>query len=151
MEVILIKDVEKIGRANSVVNVKEGFARNFLFPQKLAKPATGESLKKLQEEKKAYQEKLNKDKEEFLKLREKIQGFSLTISALAQDKEKLYGGINAHDISEALRNEHISVDKGSIELPEPIKALGNYEIKVRLHPEVIANLKLCIVQKSSTK
>jgi len=147
MEVILNKDVESIGKAGCVVNVKEGFARNFLFPHNLAKPATQASLKKLEEEKKVQADQLAKAKEGFLVLKNKLDQLSLNIAALAQDGEKLYGSIHAQDIAEALKKEGFSVDKNAIDLAEPIKSLGIYEIKVKLHPQVLAKFKLWVVRK----
>jgi len=147
VEVILNKDVEKIGRAGAVIQVKEGFARNFLFPHNLAKPATAGSLKKLEQEKQARSVQSAKAKEGLLAVKDRLAGFSLTISALAQDEEKLYGSISAHDISEALKEEGFSIAKNIIDLAEPIKSLGIYEIQLKLHPEITAKLKLWVVKK----
>lgn len=149
MEVILNQDVKSIGKAGCVVNVKEGFARNFLFPHNLAKPATESSLKKLAEEKKVHDALLAKAKAGFVALKEKLDRLSINISALAQDGEKLYGSIHPQDIFEALKKEGFVVDKNAIELPEPIKSLGVYEVKVKLHPEVIAKFKLWVVKADS--
>ncbi|MDD5116013.1 MAG: 50S ribosomal protein L9 [Candidatus Omnitrophica bacterium] len=146
MEVILIKDVEKIGKAGSVVKVKEGFARNFLFPRNLAKIATSGSLKQLEKEKQNKLVQYAKEKEESEGLKKRLNALSLTISALAQGEE-LYGGIGSHDIAAALKEEGFIVDKSAIELAEPIKSLGIYEVPVKLHPEVRATLKLWVVKK----
>ena len=146
MEVILIKDVEKIGKAHSVVKVKEGYARNFLFPLNLAKIATPGSLKQLDKEKQIKSAQYAKVKEESEEVKKRLSGLSLTISALAQGEE-LYGGISSHDIAAALKDEGFLIDKNAIELAEPIKSLGIYELPVKLHPEVIATLKLWIVKK----
>jgi large subunit ribosomal protein L9 len=150
MEVILNKDVESIGKAGSVVNVKEGYARNFLFPHNLAKPATEASLKKLEQEKQVRAGELAKAKEGLLVIKNKLEQLTFNISAMAQDGEKLYGGIHAHDIVELLKNKGFSVDKNAIDLAEPIKSLGEYEIKVKLHPELIAKFRL-LVARTSTK
>lgn len=147
MEVILNKDVEKIGKAGAVVQVKEGFARNFLFPHNLAKPATAGSLKKLEQEKQAKNAQSAKAKEELSALCGRLCGLSLTISALAQDDQNLYGSISAQDISEALKEEGFSIDKSIIDLAEPIKSLGIYEIRIKLHPEITAKFKLWVVKK----
>jgi large subunit ribosomal protein L9 len=148
MEVILTKDVDKIGRAGSVVQVKEGFARNFLFPHNLAKPATAESLKKLEQEKQARSAQSAKLKEESELIKQRLSALSLTIPALTQDEgEKLYGSIHPHEIAEALKAEGLMIDKSMIDLEEPIKSLGIYEIPVRLHPEVVAKVKLWVVKK----
>jgi large subunit ribosomal protein L9 len=148
MEVILTKDVDKIGRAGSVVQVKEGFARNFLFPHNLAKPATAESLKKLEQEKQARSAQSAKLKAESELVKQRLSALSLTIPALTQDEgEKLYGSIHAHEIAEALKAEGLTIDKSMIDLEEPIKSLGIYEIPVKLHPEVVAKVKLWVVKK----
>ena len=147
MEVILIKDVEKIGKAGSVVKVKEGFARNFLFPRNLAKPATPGSLKQLEKEKQVKSAQYAKTREESEEVKKRLNALSLTISALTQGEEKLYGSISGHDIVSALKDEGFLIDKNAIELAEPIKSLGAYELPVKLHPEVIATLKLRVVKK----
>ena len=147
MEVILNKDVVDIGKAGEIVKVKEGFARNFLFPQNLAKPVTSGSLKILEQEKQIKSAQSTKFKEQAIELQKRLDSFSLTISALAQDEEKLYGSIGPHDISEALKNEGFSINKNDINLIEPIKSLGIYEIQVKLHPEVTAKFKLWVVKK----
>ena len=147
MEVILINDVEKIGKAGSVVKVKEGFARNFLFPHNLAKVATPGSLKQLEKEKQVRSAQYAKTKEESEEVKKRLNALSLTISALTQGEEKLYGSISGHDIAAALKDEGFLIDKNAIELAEPIKSLGVYELPVKLHPEVTATLKLWVVKK----
>jgi len=147
MEVILIQDVEKIGKAGSVVKVKEGFARNFLFPHNLAKVATPGSLKQLEKEKQVRSAQYAKTKEESEEVKKRLNALSLTISALTQGEEKLYGSISGHDIAAALKDEGFLIDKNAIELAEPIKSLGVYELPVKLHPEVTATLKLWVVKK----
>ena len=148
MEVILNKDVEKVGRAGTVVQVKEGFARNFLFAHNLAKPATAASLKKLEQEKQIKLAQSNKVKEESVQTKERLSKISLTISAKTCDEKKLYGSINVFDIAEALKEEGFSIDKSNIELIEPIKSLGIYDVPVKLHPEVTAVVKLWVVPVS---
>ena len=147
MEVILNKDVEKIGRKGAVVQVKEGFARNFLFPHNLAKPATASSLKKLEQDQLVRSAQSAKIKEEFESVKQRLSALALTIPALTQGEEKLYGSINAHEIAEALAIEGFVIDKNIIDLAEPIKSLGIYQIPVKLHADVIATVKLQVVKK----
>jgi large subunit ribosomal protein L9 len=147
MEVILNKDVENIGRAGAVVQVKEGFARNFLFPHNLARPATASSLKKLEQEQLARSAQSAKIKEESELVKQRLSALALTIPALTQGEEKLYGSIGAQEIAEALAAEGFAINKNSIDLTEPIKSLGIYQIPVKLHPDVIAPLKLWVVKK----
>jgi len=147
MKIILNKDVEKVGKAGSVVTVKEGFARNFLFPHNLAKPVTEGSLKQLEQEKKNRSEQSAKVKEESIQIKKKLSEISLTIPALTLDEEKLYGSISTQDIAQALKEEGFSIDKSTIDLVEPIKSLGIYEVPIKLHPEVIATVKLWVVKR----
>ena len=147
MEVILTKDVEKIGKVGSVVKVKDGFAHNFLFPKSLAIPVTPGNLKKIEQEKQKIAAESEKIKQEALGLKERLDNLSLTIPALAQDDKALFGSITALDISSAIKNEGLELDKGLIQLTEPIKELGIYEIPVKLHPEVSSKLKVWIVKK----
>lgn len=147
MEVILTKDVQKIGRAGTVVKVKDGFARNLLIPQGLAILVTPGNLKKLEADKQKIALESEKRKGKANELKSRLDGFSLTISVLAQEDENLYGSIVASDICDALKNEGIEVDKDYIVLDNPIKALGIYEIPLKLHPEVESILKVWIVKK----
>ena len=147
MEVILIKDVEKIGKIGSVVKIKDGFARNFLIPGGFALPVTAGNLKKLEAEKQKKSEQAEKIKNEALALKERLGSLSLTIAATSQDEDKLYGSITDHDISVALKEEGFDIDKNIIQLSEPIKKLGIYEVPIKLHPDVMAKVKIWIVKK----
>lgn len=148
MEVILTQDIEKIGKAGTVVKVKDGFARNLLFPKGLAMRVTAVNLKKLEQDKQKLARESAKKKQEALAIKERLDVLSLTISAMAQeDGEGLYGSVSALDISNALKEEGIEMDKNLIILSEPIKTLGIYEIAVKLHPEVSAKVKVWIVKK----
>ncbi|MFH0826816.1 MAG: 50S ribosomal protein L9 [Candidatus Omnitrophota bacterium] len=147
MEVILNQDVDKLGKAGSVIKVKDGFARNFLIPNGLALPLTPGNLKKLEQEKERKKAQLEKVKQESLELKVKLDGVSLTIPALVQEEDKLYGSITSQDVSQALEEEGFTIDKNTIVLDEAIKTLGIYEIPVRLHPEVNATIKVWIVKK----
>ena len=147
MEVILNQDLDKIGRKGAVVCVKEGFARNFLFPHNLAKPATASSLQKLEQDQLAQSAQSAKIKEESELVKQHLSKLVLTISALTQGEEKLYGSIHTHEIAEALAAEGFAIDKNIIDLAEPIKSLGIYQIPVKLHPDVMATVKLQVVKK----
>jgi len=147
VDVILNQDVEKIGRKGAVVRVKQGFARNFLFPYNLAKPATASSLKKLEQEQLTFSAQSAKIKEEAELVKQRLSALTLTIPALTQGEEKLYGSIHAQEIAEALSAEGLAISKNIIDLTEPIKTLGIYTIPVKLHPEVTAAVKLWVVKK----
>ncbi|HLD83092.1 MAG TPA: 50S ribosomal protein L9 [Candidatus Omnitrophota bacterium] len=147
MEVILKQDTDKLGKAGSIVNVKDGFARNFLIPNGMAAPVTAVSLKKLQQDKENKALQQDKAKKECEALKEKLERLSLTIPVLTHDEDKLYANITNQDIASALKDEGIELDKDTITQDEPIKALGIYEVPVRLHPEVLSKIKVWIVKK----
>lgn len=149
MELILIQDVDKIGRAGQVVKVKDGFARNFLVPNKLAIPVTAGNLKRLEQEKQSKASQAQKVRKDAQSLKEKLAAVSLTIPALVQDedREKLYGSVGITEIIDALKEEGIEVDKSLIQMDTPIKSLGIYEIPLKLHPEVPAKVKVWVVKK----
>ncbi len=148
MEVILNKDVDKLGKSGQVIKVKDGFGRNFLIPNGLALPLTAANLKRLEQEKQRKVFQLEKIKKEAEALKEKLGSLSLTLAVLAKEEaEELYGSIGATDIAAALKEEGFDIDKNSIILDEPIKSLGIYEIPVKLHPEISAQVKVWVVKK----
>jgi len=147
MEVILLKDVDRLGKAGAIVKVKDGFARNFLIPKSLAVFSTPVNLKKLEQEKQRKVAKLEKGKKEAEELKEKLSGLSLTLTALTKEEDKLYGSITNIDVAGALKEEGFDIDKNSIILDEPIKSLGIYELLIKLHPEVETKIKVWVVRK----
>lgn len=147
MEVILNQDINGLGKKGAVVKVKEGFARNFLIPNGLALPLTAENLKRLEQEKQRKTAQLEKIKKEAEALKAKLASLSLTIPALAQEGDALYGSISSADLSAALKEEGLGIDKDSILLDGPIKSLGIYEVPINLHPEVSAKIKVWVVKK----
>lgn len=147
MEVILNKDVEKIGKSGDVVRIKDGFARNFLIPRGLALPVTEANLKKIEQAKTRDQLSLEKARKAAEEIKDRLSGLSLTIPVLTQEEDKLYGSITSLELVRALKEEGFDIDKNALAMDEPIKALGIYEIPVRLHPDVSANIKVWIVKK----
>ncbi|MCX5706535.1 MAG: 50S ribosomal protein L9 [Candidatus Omnitrophica bacterium] len=147
MEIILLKDVQKIGKAGSVIKAKDGFARNYLIPQGLAVIATPAGMKKLKEEQERRSLELENKKQEARVLKERLEKLSLTIAAMVGTEENLYGSITVLDIAQALKDEGLDIDKSSIIMESPIKSLGIYEIPVKLDPDVLAQVKVWIVKK----
>jgi large subunit ribosomal protein L9 len=147
MEVILKKDVSKIGKAGETLRVKDGFANNYLFPNKLAVPLTSFNLKKSEEEKQRILLGSQKRKAEAEALKAKLDNLSITMPVLVQGEDKLYGSITLQEIASSLKEEGFDIDNNSILLAEPLKSLGIYEIPVKLHPEVNAKIKIWIVKK----
>jgi len=136
-----------LGKAGAVVKVKDGFARNFLIPCGLAIPLTPANFKKLEQAKERKILQLEKIKKESEDKKARLDSFSLTIPALVKEEDKLYASIGSQDIAAALEDEGFDIDKKSIILDEPIKSLGIYEIPIKLHPEVTAQIKVWVVKK----
>ncbi len=147
MQVILLKDVERIGKIGEVVKVKDGYGANFLIPRKLAKRVGRKSIKFLEDEKRKMELKLNGLKETKEALKEKLAGISCTIPMRASDDEKLFGSVTTEMIKDVYAQEGIDIDKRGIQLKEHINRLGVYNVDIRLHPEVTATIKLWVVRK----
>ncbi len=147
MKVILIEDVKKLGSMGDIVQVKEGYARNYLFPRDLAKPATGSNLKIIDDIKRKKTSALAKEKKDAEELKEKLSLISCTISVEAGDDDRLFGSVTSQDIVDAFGEEGFSLDKRRIILDEAIKKLGVYHVTVKLHPEVSGAVKVWVVRK----
>lgn len=143
MEVILIKDVEKLGYANDIVNVKSGYANNYLIPQGYAKAATASARKVLAENLKQRAHKDAKILADAQALAEKLANLPLTITVKAEEG-KIFGSVTSADIAEALAAKDITVDRKAISV-DSIKTVGEYEATVKLHREVKATVKLSVV------
>ena len=146
MDIVLLKDVEQLGAAGAVVHVKPGFARNYLMPRGLALPATAQQLKAVEQAKQQRQAKVQRLRADAEALKRKIEGRSLTLTLTLGEHDKPFGSIAVHDVAEALAREGVPVEKHAIQLDQPIKALGIYEIPVRIQSDMTATLKLWVVK-----
>jgi large subunit ribosomal protein L9 len=140
MKVILADDVRGLGHRGETVTVKDGFARNFLFPQSLAYEATTANLRRLSEEKKKYDVKSMREQQVAEEVAKRVNGLTVTIQKKAGEGEVLYGSVTATDIADALASKGIEVDRRRVEVAEPIKRLGQHTVHVRLHRDVVAEL-----------
>ncbi len=147
MKVILKEDVKSLGRAGEIVNVSEGYARNYLIPKGLALVADEKNIKAFETQKKKIIEKIEKEKEEAILFAERLRTLFLTIKAKAGEEGKLFGSITTMDISEALRKEGIELDRKRIQLPEPIKRTGEYRIPVKLSHDITSEFTVRIVNE----
>ena len=147
MELILIKDVEKLGRQGEVVNVRDGFGRNFLLPRALAVQATKKNRALLEGEKERARRHRGLEKEEAEKLAERLKNLTLRLEVKVGEKGKLFGSVTAQDVAEALKAKGIRVAKKQIHLPEPIRTLGAHTVTVELDPEVKPALQVEIVNQ----
>ena len=143
MKIILLKDVKGLGKKGDLVNSKTGYARNFLFPKELAIEATSANLKKWEVETKDKEDRVQKEKEEALKLKDKIEELTIDIKGKGGEGGRLFGSITSKDIADSLKNQYkIDIDKKKIELKENIKTAGITSVDVRVYPEITANLKV---------
>jgi large subunit ribosomal protein L9 len=145
MELILKEDVPKLGRRGDVVQVSAGYGRNYLLPQKLAMPATAGNLKAVSQMKAAALRKEASMKGEAEQLAQMMAGVTLSVTRKAGETGTLFGSVTTIDLAEALEKAGYQIDRRKIELDEPIKQLGEYQIPVRLHREVTASVALHVV------
>ncbi len=144
VKVILKKDVATLGDAGDVVDVKNGYANNYLIPQGIALRATKGTLKALETERVQQAKKIEQQRAAAREVADKVQQLNLKVSAKAGESGKLFGTVTSADIAEALNGEGVSVDRRKISLEAPIKELGNYEAQVKLFRDVTASLKITV-------
>lgn len=144
MRLILKKDIENLGRYGDHVKVAPGHARNYLIPKALAVEATPANIKQLEAEKEAYLKKAATRKERSVQLRSELEAVILVFSRKSADDEKLFGSVTSHDVEAALKEKGFEVDRKAIALHDPIKALGQFTVNVKLHPEVSACVKIAV-------
>jgi large subunit ribosomal protein L9 len=142
VQVILSEDVPNLGRTGDVVKVRAGFARNYLLPRRLAVEANQKNLREFEHQKRMAMLKRERQKNQAVTLKEKLEASALLISARAGEEGKLFGSVTNIDIERALREKGFEIERRKIILPEPIKQLGDFSIPIRLDAEVEATLKL---------
>ncbi len=147
MELILLKDVEKIGQKGDVIRVRDGFARNFLIPQKFALPSTRTNREFVEEQKVRSQKKREKQKSAAQTQAQLLTQVKIVIQAKAGEKEKLFGSVTAEDICEALNRQGHAFTKKQIHLKESIRSLGTHPVTVELYSEVKTTVTVEVVQK----
>ena len=146
MKVILLEDVKSLGKKDDIVEVKEGYARNFLFTKKLGVPADNKNLNDVRVRKSIEAKQAAERLKEANDLKEKIESLTTVCRIKAGKDGKAFGSVSSKEIVEETEKQHgISTDKKKLVLPDPIKSLGSYKIAIKLHPEVTAELKLDVV------
>lgn len=146
MDVILLERIEKLGGMGDIVAVKNGHARNFLFPQRKALRATEENRERFEREREAL-EKLNDDRRDAARsAAERLDGQSIVLIRQASDTLQLYGSVNARDVAEAVTERGAEIKRQQVRLDRPIKALGIHDVRVALHPEVILTVKVNVAR-----
>ncbi len=142
MKVILIKDVEGYGFFGDIIEVKRGFANNYLIPRGLALPATEGNVRHVQEILRQRRRKLEREKKKAQDLAKKLEGLVLEIKKPAGEKGKLFGSVTSTDVVEALKEKGIEIDRKNVVFPHPIKEIGVFPITIRLHREVSVEIKI---------
>jgi large subunit ribosomal protein L9 len=144
VEVILREDVDKLGRRGDVVKVAEGYGRNFLLPRGLAMAVTDANKAMIARERRAWEAKAAKEKADFEALAERIAGLRFIAPRKVGENDVLYGSVTSGDIADFLKSKGVEIDKRKIQLEEPIKKLGEHEVRLKLHPEVAAVVKVLV-------
>jgi large subunit ribosomal protein L9 len=147
VEVILLQHVENLGRRGEVVRVRPGYARNFLLPRGLAAPATAGAKRRVEQESRHFQTQDEKARGEAAALAERLAGLDLQVPVKADEDGKLYGSVSAPDVQAALLALGIDIDRKKIALEPHLKNLGDYEVQVKLHPDVRGAVKVHIVRE----
>ncbi|MDR3641132.1 MAG: 50S ribosomal protein L9 [Humidesulfovibrio sp.] len=146
MKLILRADVDTLGRLGDIVAVKPGFGRNYLIPQGLAMKATDANLKQFELERKKLAAQADGLRSEATGLAAKIAAATVVITVRVGEGDKLYGSVTAQNVADALAEQGINIDRRKIEMPEAIRALGDFEVDIRLHPDVHGELKLRVIK-----
>ena len=146
MKVILMQDIKGVGKKDEVINASDGYARNFLFPKKMAVEANTENMAKLKGRNDSKQHKKDVQKQEAVDVSQKLEEITLTLKVKAGENGKIFGGVTAKEISEELNKQYqIKIDKKKIELKETIKNLGTFTIEAKLYEGVIGKIKIHII------
>ena len=147
MEVVLMKDFENLGKALDVVSIKDGYARNYLIPQGIAVPATEGNKKRVAEAKHLAEIREEKKIKDSRELAEKIEQIPCTIPVKVGEEDKIFGSVTAQEIADFLKKEGFEIEKRQVELEEPIKQLGVYNVTITLYRTVSARLKVWVVKE----
>ncbi|MBN2104574.1 50S ribosomal protein L9 [bacterium] len=147
MKIILRQMVEGLGEIGDVIHVKNGYARNFLIPQKMAVEATTKNIRMLEEEKKMSKRREHKNKNEAEALAQELEKISVTATVAVGEEDRVFGSVTSQTIADLLSKKGHEIDKRKVILDEPIKALGVYTVPIKLHSEVEAKIRVWVVKE----
>ena len=147
MKVILLKDIETLGSAGEVVEVKNGYGRNFLIPRNEALVATAANMAQFESRRKQQETLSERDRRAAEALAKKLEAESITAQVKVGEEDRLFGSVTAQNIAELLDEKGYEIDRRAIQLEDPIRELGVYSVEVRLHPEVVIAVKLWVVKE----
>jgi large subunit ribosomal protein L9 len=146
MQVILRTNIENLGQLGDVVKVKPGYARNYLIPKKMAMQATSANLKAFEQQRRKLEAELEAQRSEAERIANRLQELELKIPVRVGEGDKLYGSVTNAHIAQALQEKGLNIDKKQIEMEKPIRALGEYQIPVRVYPEVKPEVKVTVIR-----
>ena len=148
MKVVLLQDVKDLGKKEQLVNVSDGYARNYLFPKKLAVEATSGKLKELEQKKNSEMKKKDKEKQAARELADKLNKSEISFKVKAGENGKLFGSITSKDVADAVKAQlKIEIDKKKIVLHDAIKSLGTYPVEIKVYPEISAEINVKVVDE----
>ena len=145
-EVVLRAEVENLGHAGDVVEVAPGYARNYLLPQRLAYVATGANKRRIEQERRRYEQELGEERVKAEEVATTMSGLVLEFQMMAGDEDQLYGSVSTADIAERLVERGFAAARGHVRLDDPIKTLGEYEVPIRLHPDVSVPIRVRVTR-----
>ncbi len=144
MKVILKENVPSLGKEGQVVKVSDGYGRNFLIPKGVAVEASDKNIKVLDQEKKSVEKKVEREKEQAQQMQAQLQGMECIVYRKEGDQGKLFGSVTAKDIEKALSEQGVTVDRKNIVVPEPVKSVGNYPVKIKIYPGMAAEITVIV-------
>lgn len=144
MKVILLEDVKGKGKAGDMVNVNDGYARNFLFPKNLAQQATQGNMKIVEQKKAAEKRHIEEERKEANDLKDKLDGRTISVKVKAGENGKIFGSVTSKEIAKALKEDGYIIDKKKILLKDPIKSIGREMIDIRVYPEIVARINVVV-------
>jgi len=148
MKVILTKDMDNLGKAGAMVEVKPGYGRNYLLPRQLAVPATAKNMRQLEHQKSGILSRAAKEKTNMAAMANKLNAIELRFTRKSCAENKLFGSVTSKDIHEQLVAQGYEVERKQIHLPEPLKEIGTHEVQVKLHSEVSAKIKVTVAAEA---
>jgi large subunit ribosomal protein L9 len=146
MEIILREHVEHLGRRGDIVSVADGYARNYLLPRKLALPATDGNKKRVERERKLLEAREADERRAAEAVAERLALVEVVVARRVGENDTLYGSVTSADVAASLAEQHVEIDRRKIQLPEPLKALGEYDVPVKLHRDVTGQVKVKVVK-----
>ena len=149
MKIVLREDVDKLGERGQVVNVSAGYARNFLFPKSLAFEATAGNMRQIELRKKVWVVREAKETEDANKLAARIAEIKIVISKKVGENDALYGSVTSQEIADLLKAKGVEVDRRKIQMHDPIRSLGTFEVPIKIHRQVSAKVSVQVVPESA--